>query len=444
MISRILKMLSRLNLQLYRKISIFAALLAAPCFIVYSVFTENKWKGLRHHFGWIPKIKGKAGKTGGKTLWLYALSLGEVVAATPLLKKLKAMREDTRIFVSVTTDSGWDAAHRNLGFADVIFFHPLDCLPFTRLAINRIRPDLFVLTDTGFWPGLLDSLKRSGVPSILFNGRISQKSLERYRALGPFGQEIFSRFALLCMQSEQGAEAVKSLGVAAEKVQIIGDTKYDAHELLTPSERESLRKSLGIAPDAPVWVAGSTHEGEEEIILEAWRKLREKFPDLILILAPRRLERVEDIEFLLRNQKIAFVKRSGMAEQATGKYSVLLLDTLGELAQVYSIADAAFVGRSLIAPGGGHSLIEPLAYGLPVLHGLYIENVRHVTAAFGEKGVTLTVKNADEIASTLDQLLSNPEKRAQLGKEAIDLIRQKQGASQAMAELILEVLDKKN
>ena len=414
---------------LYHLLSIFFAILLIPLFSLNARFSKHKWQGLAHHFGWVPAKN----RNHQKTLWLHALSMGEVVAATPVLKKIREQNPDLYIALSVTTDSGYTTA-LNLDIVDSLFFHPLDCLPFTQLALSRIDPDLYVVIDTGFWPGLIDLLHRKNCPALLFNGRISQRSLRLYLRTGSLFKDTFKKFHRLCMQNTHAEQAALALGVNPVKIEVMGDPKFDALQPMTQEEQDSLRQAFKLATDSFVCIAGSTHAGEEEIILNAHQNLIKKYPNLILILVPRRVERMEEIALLINNKNLSFAFRSSL-EQA-GPHSIILLDTMGELAQVYALGQVAFVGNSLVKPGGGHSLIEPLSHGLPVLHGPYIENIGHVSEMAHSQGLALQVKNAEELSEKIQALLENKIHRQELAEKAHALIAQQQGASIIMASLI--------
>ena len=418
---------------LYHLLSLFLAVLLVPLFSLSALFSKHKWKGLAHHFGWVPAKT----RQSEKTLWLHALSMGEVIAAAPVLKLLRGQNPDLYIALSVTTDSGYETAHK-LDFIDSVFFHPLDCLPFTQLALCRINPDLYVVTDTGFWPGLIDLLHKKNAPVLLFNGRISERAARRYLLAGSLFKETFQKFHRLYMQNTNGEKAALALGVSRENIEVVGDSKYDALQPMTDEEKERLRQTFKLQANTPVWIAGSTHAGEEEIILNAHRQLMVKHPNLILILAPRRMERVEEVTALLKKENFSFTSRSslGHAESA----SVILLDTMGELAEVYSLGQVAFVGRSLIRPGGGHSLIEPLSYGLPVLHGPYIENIRHVAEIAHNQGLVFQVANPEELEQKVHTLLKNPSHRLEISEKAKIFITQQQGAAKKMAGIITQCL----
>ena len=416
----------------YHILSLLVAVVMVPVFTTLAVFSKHKFKFLRHHFGFVPTIK----KGESKILWLHALSLGEVKAAAPVLKNLHNKSPYLKIVVSVTTDSGYEGAVEHLKIAEKIFFHPLDCLPFTYLALSRIKPDLYIVTDTGFWPGLTDQLHKQNTPQILFNGRISHRSAKGYLKAGSLFKTMFQQFNRLCMQNKNSEQAAAALGVDPDKVEVIGDPKFDSLQPLTVEDRNRLRKTFLLKEDTPVWVAGSTHTGEEEIILNAHQQLREKHPDLILILAPRRIERINEVVALLQKKNLSFARRSSLEISEP----VILLDTMGELAKVYSLGQMAFIGKSLIEPGGGHSLIEPLSHGVAVLHGPHIENIGHVADEAHTNGLAFTVHNAEEIVKTVHSLLRHKERRMELAEKAKKLIEDQQGASKKMAETIQNVL----
>ncbi|MBT5029150.1 MAG: hypothetical protein HOM97_12210 [Nitrospina sp.] len=416
----------------YHILSLIVVVVIIPVFTTLAVFSKHKFKFLRHHFGFVPKIK----KGESKTLWLYALSLGEVKAAAPVLENLHNKNPHLKIVVSVTTDSGYEGAVKHLKMAENIFFHPLDCLPFTCLALSRIKPDLYIVTDTGLWPGLTDQLYKQNTPQILFNGRISHRSAKGYLKAGSLFKTMFQQFDRLCMQNKNSKQAVAALGVAPDKVEVINDPKFDSLQALTNGDKKQLRETFKLDEGIPVWIAGSTHAGEEEIILNVHQQLREMYPDLILILAPRRIERISEVAALLQKKNLSFSRRSSLE---TSK-SIVLLDTMGELAKVYSLGQVAFIGNSLIEPGGGHSLIEPLSHGIAVLHGPHIENIGHVADEAHTNGLAFTVHNAEEIVKTVHSLLRHEERRIELAGKAKKLIEDQQGASEKMSEIIQNVL----
>ena len=425
------------KIKVFKALSYAAAFLIMPVFGMLSLATGKKRRGLKHHFGWVPEVKKQPGQ---KLVWVHALSLGEVNGAAPVLKILRDKRPNIMIVVSVTTDAGYDAAHRLIPFADHIFFHPLDCWPFINRALDRIQPDLYVLTDTGFWPGMLINLKERRIPPMVFNGRISQKSQDRYQRVPWLVKPLLESFAVICMQSERGRTTIQKLGAPPKRVRIVGDTKFDALQIVPEPERRRIRDRLKIPQDDLVWVAGSTHEGEEKICIEAYLKLRRKFANLSLVIAPRRLERVKEIANYFKKNNIQFVLRSELDPRAKPRTYIVLLDTLGELAKVYSIANIAFVGRSLIAPGGGHNLLEPVAQGVPVLHGPYFENIQKTASELKQQGLAIIAADDQTLFSSIRGLLGYPEHLVKLRAKAEAFIQEKRGSAVEITKYIVAIL----
>ena len=398
------------------------------------MFTKHKFKFILNHFGFVPSTT----KNERKTLWFYALSLGEVKAAKQVLIKIKHKDPSLRIVVSVTTDSGYEGALEHLKMAENIFFQPLDCMPFTWLGIRKIQPDLYVINDTGFWPGLIDQLHKKKIPVILLNGRISHRSVKTYLKAGSLFKNLFQQFDRLCMQNKNSHQAALSLGVNPKKLEVLGDPKLDALQTLTEQEKKQLQRAFKLKTDSPLWIAGSTHAGEETIILDAHQQLKEKYPDLILILAPRRTERTGEIAKLLQKKNISFCRRSLLKNNEPG--NVILLDTMGELAELYSLGQVAFVGCSLIEPGGGHSIIEPLSQGVVVLHGPHIENIGPIANEANKIGLVFTVYNAEDIQEKVHALLENSNYRIELVAKAKSFINGHKGAAEKMAAITLDIL----
>jgi len=409
-------------------------LVVVPCFVLFSFFSRNKWRRLSDHFG----LVALSDKTEGapKTIWFHAISLGEVVGVTPTIRLLKKSRPQDRIVISVTTDSGFEAAKRKLPDVDSIFFFPLDCFLFTWTALKKIKPDLFVLVETGFWPGFIHLLHLKGVPILLFNGRISSRSMRQYKMFSSFFSKQFNRFTMLCIQNPHSKNKLESLGVGKSRLIVVGDPKFDILPNPSQEERRKTRQKLCIAPLSMVWVAGSTHQGEEKIILDVHGRLREEFGNLILVLAPRRLERCMHITRIIMSKEISFARRSEQLDKSDYDFSVLLLDTMGELMEVYSICDLAFVGKSLVAPGGGHNLIEPVSQGKPVLFGPFVENNQHNADELIKSELGIRVNNADEMEASVKSLLSNKIELVKLEGKAKGFMLHHQGASRRMASLI--------
>ena len=426
------------KITLLKIVSQIASFVLMPGFTMYSMVTGKKRRGLKHHFGWVPETVKKPGQ---KLVWLHALSLGEVNGAAPVLKIIREKRPNIVIAVSVTTDAGYDAAQRMIPFADYIFFHPLDSWPFINRALDRIKPDLYVLTDTGFWPSMLMNLKERRIPPMVFNGRISERSQKRYKQIATMVKPLLQSFAVICMQSERGRTTIQDLGAPPQRVRIVGDTKFDALQVVQQAERVRIRERFRFPNDGQVWVAGSTHEGEEKVCVNAYMKLCRKFPKLSMVIAPRRLERVAEIVKFLDKENIKFVLRSKIDPRAKLSTNIVLLDTHGELAKVYSIADLAFVGRSLFAPGGGHNLLEPVAQGKPVLHGPYIENNQKIASELKAQGLAFQVSSDEQtMFAMVRRLLIHADELPQLHKKAAEYVQNKRGSALEIAKYIVAIL----
>ncbi len=425
------------KIKIYRFLSKAAAYVIMPAFAAHSLITGKKSRGLKDHFGWVPVTEKEPGQ---KLVWVHALSLGEVNGAAPVLKILRDKRPNIKIAVSVTTDAGYDAAHRLIPFADYIFFHPLDCWPFINRALDRIKPDLYVLTDTGFWPSMLMNLKERRIPPMVFNGRISEKSQARYKKVAFLVQPLLESFAVICMQSERGRTTMEKLGASPNRVRIVGDTKYDALQIVSEPERIRIRSRLRIPPDGQVLVAGSTHEGEEEVCAEAYLNLRRKYPKLSLVIAPRRLERIKKIGDYLQKANMKFVLRSQIDSKSKPVANIVLLDCFGELAKVYAIADVAFVGRSLMAPGGGHNLLEPVAQGVPVLHGPYFENIQKIASELKTQGLANIVADEQTLFAAVRSLLMHEDQLSKIKEKAKAYIQERRGSAVEIAKYIVAIL----
>lgn len=425
------------NIAFYKIVSKIASVPLMIGFTIHSLITGKKKRGLKDHFGWVPVTQKNPGQ---KLIWVHALSLGEVNGAAPVLKILREKRPNVQIALSVTTDAGYDAAQRMISFADYIFFHPLDCWPFINRALDRIQPDLYVLTDTGFWPSMLMNLKEKRIPPMVFNGRISAKSQARYKRVAHIVKPLLESFAVICMQSERGRTTIQELGAPPARVRIVGDTKFDQLPTISQPECKRIRERLKIPEDSPVLVAGSTHEGEEKILADAYLKLRRKYPKLSMVIAPRRLERVDEICKYLEKSNMRYARRSKLDPKSRSIPNLVILDSLGELARTYAIADFAFVGRSLIEPGGGHNLLEPIAQGVPVLHGPYVDNFQKIASELKTQGLATVVSDDQTLFAAIRYHLTHTDLYPQLQEKAKTYLQERRGASLEIAKYIVAIL----
>ncbi len=352
-------------------------------------------------------------REGAERAWFHALSVGETLSALPLVKEVKKRRPDLEILFSTATETGMSLARERLsGEVDRFFFLPHDFPWAVRRLVRRIRPGFFVLIETDFWPNLIRALKREGALTALVNGRISPRSYRRYLRLAGLAEMVFGGFDLVFTQTGQDRLRFESLGAPSGKVTAAGNLKFESSvPVISESEAASVRDGIGLEPGRPVWVAGSTHAGEEEFLLRVHAGLLAKNPDLLLIIAPRNIGRRGEIESLCAGFGLGCAVRS-RAEAASGK-PVYLLDTLGELAKIYSLCDVAFIGGSLV-PLGGHNPLEAAAQGKPACWGPHFFNFSEIEAALLASGRCTRVASEKELSDFVQSNLEGAKSGATL------------------------------
>jgi 3-deoxy-D-manno-octulosonic-acid transferase len=382
---------------------------------------------------------------GGPTVWVHAVSVGEVMAAAPLVERLRRTRPEVAVVLTTVTDTGASVARERLAAVGVTHrYFPLDLPGAARRVIRALDPSLFVAIETELWPNTLRQLHRRGVPVMIANGRLSDRSYRRYRWVRPLLGRVLEGVRVFAMQSEEDARRVMALGAPPARVFVTGNLKHES--LPDPAGSVELwRRLLGLTPDGRVWVAGSTHRGEDEAVLEAHAVALRVEPELTLILAPRHPERVPEVVGLVRARGWPAVRRSTLP-RATGEgpsdggRPVIVLDTVGELAQLYAVADVVFMGGSLVGVGG-HNMLEPALRRKPILVGPHTENFREIAALLVEAGGAVVVADGRQLGAELGRLLADPARRAAMGAAAARVAASRQGAVQATLELLLGLLD---
>ncbi len=391
-----------------------------------------------------PKYRGRIWQRLGYTLprlnkgrepriWIHALSVGEIASSLPLLTAIRRQMPNACLILSTTTRGGTAyAAARASSIVDHIISFPFDLLWPVKKYINRLTPDIFILIETDFWPNFTWQLKYRNIPMILANGRLTARSLQGYKRAAFFFRPLFNSFTTLGVQMASDAANMRRLGVESKKIITAGNLKYD---LPSPSAAQARKQPIFNRPAAggPLLVAGSTHAGEEEIILRAYERLRKDIPDLELIIAPRDIERREAIERLIKGMNLTNGRRSKGSSKG-----LIILDTLGELSTVYAMADIAIVGGSLVAQGG-HNPLEPALHGTPILFGPHMEDFAEISHDLLNCGGARQIEAA-ELLPALRDLLNNPEKRRKMGVRAANLIRHNQGAARRYVKIIKESL----
>jgi 3-deoxy-D-manno-octulosonic-acid transferase len=372
-------------------------------------------------------------------VWLHGASAGDILGLVPIIRELKALRPDARVLVSAITDSGAAMAEQRLvksQLADYVTFLPYDLPGACKRTVAALRPDVLVLEYTELWPHLIRAASRAGTRLALTNGRISPEYLNRYRTLFRIAGNLLRRFDLLLMRAEDEAERALALGAIRESVHVTGNTKFDALAVSVPaSEDDSLRQALGLRSGEPVWVCGSTHEGEEEPLLDVYASLREEVPDLKLVIAPRYVERSVRVLQLALDRRLPARLRTS---PAPGREPVVVLDSIGELVRAYQLATVVFVGGSF-TDRGGQNILEPAACGKPVLFGPRMENFQDsVNVLVGRGG--LQVRDASALLRLLRDLFARPEEIRTLGQLAREAVSAVRGASARDATLIARLL----
>ena len=373
----------------------------------------------------------------GTPIWLHAVSVGEVVAAAPLARALRETRPDCRLLVSTVTETGRAMARQRIPEASATVFFPLD-FPFAvRRALDVARPRAVLLAETEIWPNFLRACGARGVPVAVVNGRISPRSFRRYRLVrGPF-RRVLSHIACFAMQTAADAERIVALGAPADRVRVTGNLKFDALAGGQAVDGRVVRKDLGVEEGRRVLVAGSTHEGEEVSVVDAFQKLRARRQGSVLVLVPRHPERCGQVEAMLRGQGLSPVRRS--AGPAPPGAEVILVDTVGELSRLYAAADVAFVGGSLV-PVGGHNILEAAAAGAPIIVGPHLQNFAEIASAFQEAGAMLMVQDASELAAAARKILDDPDRRRDLAARAQGVLAAHRGATRRTLDILAPMM----
>lgn len=369
-------------------------------------------------------------------IWVHAVSVGEVMAALPMLKSLKKRYPSRGIILSTITDTGQKVAREGAPEDTIIVYLPFDIASILNTVLKRIKPEILIVIETELWPNLFRVFKENGIPVILFNGRISEGSFKGYRKVSFFMKRILSYVDFFGMQGEEYAERIRSLGANKSRVKTLGNFKFDTKP---PSQIPEWTKKI----KGPVIIAGSTYEREEEFLTSVYLELKKDFPDLNLIIAPRHPERFKGVEDMLSSKGISFIKRSAFSTRhselseatdwQTIKGMIILLDTIGELSAVYGIADIAIIGKSFKGYGGQNPL-EPAYWEKPILCGPHMENFP-VIKDFYNAGAALEV-NEEGLYAKLKELLRSPEKAKEIGSKAQELYRRNAGAVERAMEII--------
>lgn len=421
---------------LYNIILHLAAIILLPYFLLKMLTTKKYREGIPERFGFVDSAKFRNLK-GGKTVWVHAVSVGETKAVLPVLKLLKRRRPDVRIvFSTVTATGNRTAAKEGKGLIDALIYFPLDLSWAIRRVARAVKPSMFIVVEKEIWPNAFRTMYDLGAPVVIINGTMSERSARRYGKMRFFFRDVFSRVSLFLARSEEDLEKALHAGVNAERAEVSGNIKFDlAPALMDGQFISKLKEAVGVAPGTRVITAGSTHPGEEEIILGAYQALADEFDGLKLVIAPRHPERFGEVEALLKKSGIDFARRS-----KGGRADVVLLDSIGELMTVYSFSDIAIVGGSLVPGIGGHNLLEPAYFGKPVVYGPHLTTYLGMAEMLEQEGGGMRAGSAEELTGALKSLLSNELMMKRAGSNAKKVVEENRGAAERTVAAIEKLL----
>lgn len=420
--------------------------LAFPVIVGLLLTKKRSQRGLRFRLGAIPIELQKLSKP---VIWIHAVSLGEVAAVVPLLQALKERYPLWPLVVSTVTETGREVVINQLEGVAVHCYAPVDFWWAVNRYVRRLDPHLFVLVESEFWPNLLKSLQRHQIPVCLVNGRISSRSFARYGWIKGIMRRMMGGISLALMQSSNDARRIRHLGALPDIVHVTGNMKFDQSlEQRRPvSDHPSLRDVLQLDPAERLLVAGSTHSQEEETLLKTYREVAARHPRVVLLLAPRHIERADKLEHVIARYGFACVRRSQIGRESSSCIHnrgprVILLDTRGELPFIYREGFLAFVGGTLV-PIGGHNLLEPAQWGRPVLFGPYIDHCRDIANLLLETGGGRQIRNQSDLVSCIDWLLAHPAEAEGIGHQAFLMVQAHRGVIARNLQWIERLLEKK-
>jgi 3-deoxy-D-manno-octulosonic-acid transferase len=423
---------------LYTALIVVFAVLVSP-WLLYQAIRYRKYVGsLPQRLGYLPVSFNIDGEP---SIWIHAVSVGELLTARPLIAGLRQRHPELRIFVSTTTMAAQQLARRSMADADAVFYFPFDLALVVRRTLDLVKPKLFLMMETEIWPNLLRECRARGVRAAVVNGRLSARSFPRYRLARGFFRRVLADIDAFCVQSEESARRFVEIGALPERVTVTGSLKFDSLEPAASAgaqarPRDRVLRYFRFAPSRPVFVAGSTMKGEEAMVLRVFRRLKTAQPAAVLVLAPRHPERFGEVVQLSQQEGFRTARRSDLPIDAEPRADVVVLDTIGELATVYQLGTVVFVGGSLV-PTGGHNVLEPAVFGRPVVFGPHMQNFAEIAAAFLANGAGVQVNDEGALEDQVLGLMTDPVRRARLGAAARALVEANRGAK----EKTLAVLD---
>ncbi len=405
------------------------------------IFLRLAWRGHRdpgywerwgERFGRVPALPGDQ-----RTVWIHAVSVGEVQAAVPLVRALRSGGRDVRIVVTTTTPTGQERVRQALGNSVLHRYAPYDLPTSVRRFLARVHPQLVIIMETELWPNILHQCSRQRIPVLLANARLSERSAASYRRVASTARQMLAGVSCIAAQTREDAVRLVSLGARPDRVRVTGNTKFDVRlPASLGEEAQVLRRCFGV--DRGVWIAASTHDGEEQQVLQAFETVREALPDSLLVLVPRHPDRAASVAALAR--KSGHVTRTRSESPAScADASVFIGDTLGELPLFYAASDVAFVGGSLVREGG-HNMLEPAALGIPVIFGPYVHDVVEISERLAQAGAGRKIQNKGELGAAVIEFMQDANLRHVAGQRGREFVEKNRGALTLVMELVDELM----
>jgi 3-deoxy-D-manno-octulosonic-acid transferase len=424
----------------YSILSLIVFAVVSPWFL-YQALRHKKYVGsLRQRLGYLPIALNVDREP---SIWIHAVSVGEVLTVKALVSELRERYPRLRLYLSTTTIAGQQVARKQIQQVDGTFYFPFDWTLTLRRTLDMVRPRLFMMMETEIWPNLLRECRKRGVKTLVINGRISARSYPRYRMVRPLFSRVLADIDRFCMQSDESARRIVDLGADPARVTVTGSLKFDSLQAPVPVShgrpRELVLRCFRIAPSRVVVVAGSTMRPEDAAVLRAFARIRSISPGALLIIAPRQRERFGEVERLAAADGFSVARRSNLPIDSEPRADVVVLDSFGELAQVYQLATVVFVGGSL-ADYGGHNILEPAIFGKPIVFGPHMHNFREIAETFLGSAAAVQVHSERELEDALRNLITDPARRAGLGAAARALVEANRGARDKTLEVIAELL----
>lgn len=423
---------------LYDILLLLSMVFLLPWYVIRGCVRGKGRQGLRERLGFLsPRVV--AILKGRQVIWIHAVSVGETRAAVPLIKKLRLTYPDAVLLLSNVTETGREIAE-SIPEIDVCIYFPIDFSAAARRVVRKVNPALVLIVETEIWPQFVRMCHERAIPVVLVNGRISDRSFPRYRLVDRLLKPVLAQITFFCMQSELDACRIALLGANAENICVSGNIKFDQSG--TPAkdlDSKHLRAQFGIASEAKVWVAGSTHQGEDEIIVRVYQRLLQSFPDLILILVPRHPHRSRQVGELLSKAGVTWYLRSDNTFPPLPGGSVLLVDTLGEMLSFYTVADVVFVGGSLV-PVGGHNILEASMVEKPVMFGPWMQNFKDIAKYISTAQGFGEVHDEGELHQLLTELLHDQDMGRSAGARGAAVLQQHAGATRKTIAVVRQVL----